>query len=135
MLSLIYAFTLNWGWGCGFAPAWGVAAGVLQCIFSRGDYAICAAQWLFLILQIQRVELEEELQRQKNRTADEIEAILQAHADEEEKLTQALRKEYESIASEKDAWDQVSAIHETDCSSALRMDESGAIVTSVCILF
>jgi hypothetical protein len=90
---------------------------------------------LFLILQIQRVELEEELQRQKNRTADEVEAILQAHADEEEKLTQALRKEYESIASEKDAWDQVSAIHITDCSNALRADGSGAISTSVCMLF
>lgn len=57
--------------------------------------------------QIQRVELEEELERQKNRTANEIEEILHAHAAQEEQLTQALRHEYESLTSERAAWDKV----------------------------
>lgn len=70
-------------------------------------YAANNPKCSFLKIQVQRIELEEELQRQKNRTADEIEAILHAHADEEEKLTQALRKEYESITLEKNAWDKV----------------------------
>lgn len=59
------------------------------------------------IKQMQRVTLEEELERQKGKTAKEIQDILQAHVAEEENMTQALRKEYESLAVERDSWDRV----------------------------